>query len=281
MAKLGRINTLRISRIGPYGAYCDGAKLGEILLIKERASTDKHSVGDTVEAFVYLDSDDSVVASTTLPELQAGEIGCLQVVALTRDGAFLNWGLKSDLFVPRSEQMGDMAVGNRCVVLAMLDKTNHRMIGSTKLFRHLAELNEGDFSEGQVVDLIISQKTELGYKAVVEGTHLGILYESEVFQPLQLGQRLKGYVKALRSDRKIDLILQKPSAKARTELEQKILQHLRENKGVSRLTDKSPPADIYTTFAVSKKAYKHAIGALYKSRLIKLSKEQISLVETP
>ena len=276
---LGQIQTLRVSRVGPYSAYLDGGALGEAMLQKEKPAR-TYAVGDEVEAFVYIDSDDTLVASTQHPDIVAGQIGCLEVVALTRDGAFLDWGMRSDLFVPRSEQMGDMAVGKRCVTLAMLDRTNQRIIGSTKLFKHLAEENNDVFEAGEEVELIICQHTELGFKAVINGTHLGVLYSGEVFQPLQIGMHSKGFVKDLRDDKKIDLILQKPSAEARSQLESKILEHLKHNGGQSTLTDKSPPEDIYNTFAVSKKAYKHAIGGLYRSRLIQLSKEQITLIDT-
>lgn len=276
--KLGQIQTLQVSRVGPYSAYLDGGELGEAMLQKEKPAR-TYAVGEEVEAFVYIDSDDTLVASTQHPDIVAGQIGCLEVVALTRDGAFLDWGMRSDLFVPRSEQMGDMAVGKRCVTLAMLDRTNHRIIGSTKLFKHLAEENHEDFEAGDEVELIICQRTELGFKAVINGTHLGVLYSGEVFQPLQIGMHTKAFVKDLRDDKKIDLILQKPSAEARSLLESKILEHLKQNGGQSTLTDKSPPEDIYNTFAVSKKAYKHAIGGLYRSRLIQLSKEQITLID--
>lgn len=275
--KLGQIQTLRVSRVGPYSAYLDGGALGEAMLQKEKPAR-TYAVGDEVKVFVYIDSDDTLVASTQHPDIVAGQIGCLEVVALTRDGAFLDWGMRSDLFVPRSEQMGDMAVGKSCVTLALLDHTNQRMIGSTKLFKHLAEENNEVFDAGEEVELIICQHTELGFKAVINGTHLGVLYSGEVFQTLQIGMHSKGFVKDLRDDKKIDLILQKPSAEARSQLESKILEHLKQNGGQSTLTDKSPPEDIYNTFAVSKKAYKHAIGGLYRSRLIQLSKEQVTLI---
>jgi len=227
--KLGQVHTLPVSRIGPYNAFLAGGKLGEITLQNEKPAR-KLKVGDEVEAFVYLDMDDTVVASTQLPDIVAGELGCLEVVALTRDGAFMDWGMRSDLFVPRSEQMGEMAEGKRCVVLAMLDKSNQRMIGSTKLFKHLSELNEQQFAPGQEVDLMICQRTELGYKAVIEGSHLGMLYSGEIFQKLRIGMRLKGFVKDPREDGKIDLILQKPSAASRGKLEDKS----REQKGLQK-----------------------------------------------
>ena len=280
MATLGQINRLTVSRIGPYSAYLDGGNLGEVMLIKGKSkAVAKPTEGDELEVFVFIDTDDTLVASPDLPDIVAGQLANLEVVALTRDGAFLDWGMKSDLFVPRSEQMGDMAVGKRCVTFAMLDTGNQRMIGSTKLFKHLREENTGDFQSDQQVELMICQQTDLGYKAVINGSHLGMLYNGEIFQQLHVGMKLKGFVKELRPDNKIDLILQKPSVEARSELEDKILAFLKKNDGVSTITDKSPPEEIYNTYAVSKKAYKHAIGGLYRNRLITLSKEQITLIE--
>ncbi len=278
MSTLGQINTLRVNRIGPYGSYLDGKELGEIMLIREMPAR-QYEVGDELEVFVYIDLDDTIVASTPHPSILAGEVGCLEVVALTHNGAFLDWGMRSDLFVPRTEQMGEMGVGKRCVVIALLDSVNQRMIGSTRLFMHLSEENTGTFVADQEVELLVCQRTDLGFKAVVNGSHLGVLYSGEIFQSLPIGSRLKGFIKALRPDKKIDLILQKPSAEVRNQLEGKILEHLKQHSGVSSITDKSPPEEIYKTFACSKKAYKHAIGSLYRSRLITLNKERIALVK--
>lgn len=278
MADLGKVNELRVSRISPYSVYLDGGDLGEVMLLKDPA-TKTAAVDDLLNAFVYIDTDDTLVASTILPDVQAGQCASLQVVALTDSGAFLDWGLKSDLFLPRSEQMGETSVGSRCVVVALVDDNNHRMIASSRLYQHLPEEHDDDFEADEKVTLIISQRTDLGYRAVINGTHLGMLYHDEIFKPLKVGDMQGAYIKALREDGKIDLILQRPGIEARSEIETKILDHLKKNKGVSHLTDKSPPAEIYRTFGISKKAYKHAIGGLYRSRLILLSKEEIRLVE--
>ncbi len=279
MSELGKINTLQVSRIGPYSTFLDGQDLGEVMLLREKTAR-KHTVGDQLEVFVYVDSDDTLVASSTLPTISGGQVGCLEVVSLTRDGAFLDWGLRADLFVPRTEQMGEMSVGSRCVVIALVDRVNQRMIGSSRLFQHLSEENQQQFDAGETVELLICQRTDMGFKAVINGTHLGMLYNSEIYQNLRIGKRMKGFVKELREDGKIDLALQQPNAESRSELETKIIEHLKQNGGVSTLTDKSPPEKIYQIFAVSKKAYKHAIGGLYKSRQISLSKEQIALIKT-
>jgi len=278
MVNLGEVNTLHVSRLGPYGTYLDGGDDGEVMLLKAKPAKN-HAVGDALDVFVFVDTDDTLVASLTHPNITRGQVGCLEVVALTRDGAFLDWGMRSDLFVPRTEQMGEMRVGSRCVALALVDKVNHRMIGSTRLHRHLPEENHGTFVEGQEVALTICQITDLGFKAVIDNSHLGMLYRGEVFRDLRVGTRTTGYLKAARDDHKIDLVLQKAGKETRNRLETQILDHLKAKGGSSHLTDKSPPEEIYRVFAVSKKAYKQAIGGLYRSRLIVLSKTEIRLAE--
>lgn len=278
MIKLGKMNHLKVSRNGAYDTYLDGGDLGEVLLV-DSSDAAVRSIDSEVNVFVYIDVDDTLIATTTKPSVQAGDCGSMTVVSLVDHGAFLDWGLKSDLFVPRSEQLGDMAVGSRCVAYAMLDKTSQRMIASTRLYQYLHDENHGHFNAGDEVDLLISQKTDLGYKAVINGSFLGLLYNNEIFSKIKVGDACKGFIKALRDDSKIDLILQKPGAEARTEIEVKILEYLKRHDGESVLTDKSPPEDIYKTFGVSKKVYKKAIGGLFRNRLIKLSKEKITLVE--
>ncbi|OED42137.1 hypothetical protein AB833_07470 [Chromatiales bacterium (ex Bugula neritina AB1)] len=277
MVETGTMNTLVVCRTSPYGTFLEGGDHGEIMLLKESPAVAR-APGDKIDVFVYVDSDDTLLASVTRPAIVAGECGALTVSALTDSGAFLDWGMKSDLFVPRSHQMGDMAVGQRCVVMALVDELNGRMIGTTRLYDYLEDENAGDFKSGQKVELLICQETDLGYKAVIDGTHLGVIYRGEIFQPIAIGDQLPGYIKEARSDLKIDLALQLHNPEARTEIEAKILQHLKKNNGESTLTDKSRPEDIYRTFNVSKKVYKHALGALYRNRLILLTKEKVSLV---
>lgn len=277
MIKLGHINRLAISRIGAYDIYLNGGDSGEILLTD--SDVEEPEVGDVLEVFVYIDADDTLIGTTTIPRIEAGTCATLSVVALTNNGAFLNWGLKSDLFVPRSEQLGEMSVGTRCVAYAMLDKTSDRMIASTRLYKYLEDENDGAFKKDQRVDLLICQKTDLGYKAVVNGTHLGVLYSGEIFSDIQIGDAVRGFIKGPREDKKIDLILQPSGAGARTDAEIKILDYLKKHGGESRLTDKSPPEEIYKTFGISKKVFKNAVGGLYKNRLVLLSKEKITLVD--
>jgi len=277
MVEIGKVNTLKVARIGPYGTYLDGGEHGEILLLRAGAAKNSE-IDDQLDAFIYIDSDDTLVASAIHPKIEAGKCGALKVVSLTDHGAFLDWGLSTDLFVPRSEQMGDMSIGGICVVIAMPDESSHRMIASAKLYQYLADENDGEFTEGQSVELLVCQRTELGYKAVVNGTHLGMIFHNEVFADVQIGDRRDGFIKSIRDDGKIDLSLQKIGAAARDDLETRILEFLKSNGGVTTLTDKSPPREIYSAFGVSKKAYKKALGALYRNRQIVVSKEKVELV---
>lgn len=169
MIEIGKVSTLEVARIGPYGIYLDGGDHGEVLLLRSGAPK-KSEIGERLEVFVYIDSDDTLVASAIRPKIEAGQCAALKVLSLTDHGAFLDWGLSADLFVPRSEQMGDMGIGSLCVVMAMLDDSSRRMIASAKLYQYLADEDDGDFTTGQSVELLICQRTDLGYKAVVAAT---------------------------------------------------------------------------------------------------------------
>ena len=276
MAELGQTCQLKVIRTGSRTVFLDGGELGEIMLAQ---SAKDYRVGDQLDAFVYIDADDTVMASTQLPDVVAHQVACLEVVSLTKSGAYLDWGMQADLFMPRSEQLGDMRIGSKVVALALVDDDSERLIATARLYQHLADSNDGEFTQHQQVDLLVSQRTELGYKVVVNGTHLGMLYHNEIFTRLRIGDELKGFVKAPREDGKLDIALQRPGRQKHTGVEASILEHLEANNGSSTITDKSAPAEIYQTFGVSKKAYKQALGALYKARRVVVTKEKISLVE--
>lgn len=212
------------------------------------------------------------------PVAQVGECALLRAVTVTRAGVFMAWKPGTDLLVPVSQQLGPMKEGNSYVVYLLLDPKKN-VIGSTKLHRHLKEEADG-LAVGDEVSLMIVSDTPLGYKAVVNGTHLGLLFKSEVFQKLKPGDRLPGFVKSIREDRKINLSLEstQKTRSALDELADKIMDFLRANKGVSTLTDSSPPEAIYRQFRVSKGNYKKALGLLKRKRLIDLSKERITLL---
>lgn len=207
----------------------------------------------------------------------AGDCVFLQAITVTKAGAFMDRGAESDLLVPVSQQLTPMVKGQFYVVYLYLDP-KQQLIGSSKLHKFLDERAK-DMAPGQEVDLLIVNQSDLGYKAVIDGTHLGLIYADDVFQPLHAGDRVAGYIKSIRDDNKIDLSLQRHSNAARSELEERILKHLERTGGSSTLTDYSPPDAIYRQFKVSKKNYKRALGALYKKRLITVSKEKISLTK--
>jgi hypothetical protein len=234
-------------------------------------------IGDEVEVFLYNDSEDRIIATTLRPKTQVGECAYLKVVSTNRFGAFLDWGLPKDLLVPFSEQQNPMQQGYSYSVYVFVDEETQRIAASTKLEQHLS-VDVSTFKPRQEVDLLIYGKSDLGFKANINGTHLGQLFEGETFQRLHFGEQVKGYVRQVRGDGKIDLMLQLPSELTRDKLSKSIIDHLRQHDGVSTLTDKSPPDDIYQAFGVSKASYKKALGQLYKNRQILIEKHKITLV---
>ena len=211
------------------------------------------------------------------PKARTGECTLLRAVTVTRAGAFMDWGMERDLLVPVSQQLVPMVEGNSYVVYLFLDP-QQQVIGSTKLHNFLDERAK-NMAAGDEVDLLIVGESELGYKAVINGTHLGLIYKGEVFRSLQPGDKTSGYIKAVREDRKIDLSLQRQNQQARDDLTNRILNFLRANGGTSTLTDYSPPDAIYNEYGVSKGNYKKALGKLYKQRLIKVEKDKVTLLE--
>jgi predicted RNA-binding protein (virulence factor B family) len=211
------------------------------------------------------------------PQALVGECAYLRVVSTSPYGAFLDWGLPKDLLVPFSEQQRPMQQGYSYTVYLFVDTTTQRIAASTKLENWLS-IDASHFKPRQPVELLIYGKSDLGFKAVIEGTHLGQLYTNEVFRPLHYGEQINGYIKQQRDDGRIDLMLQLPSHLERDELSDAIVAHLQKNDGVSALTDKSPPDEIYQTFGVSKGSYKKALGQLYKLRRITIEKHQITLL---
>lgn len=275
MAQIGRINKLTVKRTRDYGAHLDGGESGDILLPKKYVP-DNCRAGDEVEVFVYEDREERLRATTQRPHATVGQFAKLRVVANSASGAYLDWGLEKDLLVPTREQLFKMEEGKSYVVFVFLDEKNNRITASSKLDKFL-NLQPPDYEEGEEVDLIIYDKTDLGYKAVVNNAHVGMIFKNEVFQPLIAGQQLKGYIKKIRDDLKIDLILQKPGYQEVDDIAQTILKKIKDNGGRIALTDKSPPEDIYSMFGVSKKTFKKAIGALYKKRLVIMNPTGIKL----
>ena len=276
MAFLGRYNKLRIIKRADIGVFLDGDQFGDILLPRKYAP-ESMRIGDEVEVFLYNDSEDRIIATTLKPKAQVGECAYLKVVSSSKFGAFLDWGLPKDLLVPFSEQQQPMEKGYSYAVYLFVDEETERIAASTKLEQRLS-VDVSGFKPQQEVDLLIYGKSDLGFKAVINGTHLGQLFEGETFQRLHFGEQLKGYIRQVRVDGKIDLMLQLPSELTRDNLGEAIIDQLRQNDGVSTLTDKSPPDDIYQAYGVSKASYKKALGKLYKQRRIAIEKQQITLL---
>ncbi len=276
MTFLGRLNKLRIIKRTDIGVFLDGDQFGEILLPRKYAP-ESMRVGDEIEVFLYNDSQDRIIATTLRPKAQVGKCAYLKVISTSKFGAFLDWGLPKDLLVPYSEQQQPLRKGYSYAVHLFVDEETQRIAASTKLEQRLL-VDASTFKPQQKVDLLIYAESDLGFKAVVNGTHLGQLFTGETFQRLHFGEQLKGYIRQVRADGKIDLMLQLPSELTRDKLCEAIIEHLRQNDGVSRLTDKSEPDDIYQSYGVSKSSYKKALGKLYKQRLISIEKQLISLL---
>lgn len=277
MVQIGRFNRLTVVKQVDFGVFLDGGEEGNILLPRRYVPQDC-TIGDEVDVFVYLDSEDEIIATTVQPLVQVGECAYLKVVDVNDAGAFLDWGLPKDLMVPFKEQHKPMEAGKSYVVTLYLDEYTQRIVASSRLSRHLYEQSR-HFKPRQQVDLLICGRSDMGYKAVVNNTHLALLFKDDAFKPLKYGQKLKGFIKDIRRDQKINVSLQLPAIQQRAQLTEQIIEHLKENDGVSTLTDKSAPDDIYHQFNVSKGAYKKALGALYKARRIKIEADKITLLD--
>lgn len=277
MSQIGKLNHLEVLKELDFGIYLDGGDLGEILMPK-RYVPEGTMLGDFLEAFIYLDSEDRLIATTEKPLAQVEEFALLEVVSVTPVGAFLNWGLPKDLFVPFREQRKPMEVGKKYLVYVYLDTDSKRIAASSKIENYLDNIPV-DYDENEEVDLIIVNETDLGYNAIIDYSHLGVLYKNEVFQELNPGDKVQGYIKKIRTDGKIDLRLDKIGYEKIISFVDRIIIELQKNKGFLPLTDKSSPEEIYKIFKISKKNFKAAIGALYKKRFIALEEDGIRLLE--
>jgi predicted RNA-binding protein (virulence factor B family) len=276
MIEIGRMNALRICKEVDFGVYLDGGDLGEILLPKKQIPDDAN-IDDMLNVFIYHDSNDRLIATTLKPYAMAGEFAILEVIDSNPVGTFFDWGLPKDLLMPFAEQKHRMVVGNRYLVRLFVDEETSRIAASALLGEFLDPIATG-LEEKQEVDLIIEYPTDLGVRAIVNNRYWGMLYSDEIFQPLRCGDKLKGYIKQIRADGKLDIWLQKPGYKKIDALSQQILDHIKQHDGTILITDKSPPELIKKTFKTSKSSYKKAIGALYKAKLIVIENNTIRLI---
>lgn len=275
MVRIGKKSTLEVVKFTEQGAYLDGGPYGEILLPRRYVTNDLKEE-DEIDVFISFDSEDRLVATTDYPKVMVDEFGLLEVVDVNPYGAFLNWGMIKDLFVPFAEQANKMVKGEKYVVRVYVDQKTGRILASSKYKKFL---NRDDF-DGQVgdeVDLLISNATDLGYNAIINNTYQGLLFQSELFKPVKVGDKLKGFVKNIREDGKIDLSLEKQGYQRIDPVADAILAKLKESGGVVHLSDKSDPDSIKEELGISKKAFKQAIGALYKKKLIAINPDSIKL----
>ena len=278
MATLGKFNTLRVSRHSMPGYYLDGGELGEVLLPK-RETPSGTKLGDKIYVFIYRDADGRLLATTKKPLAQVGEVAALRVVGfMSGMGVFLDWGMDDEqLLMPAREQEAPVKKGEAVVVVLYEDPKTHRIFASSRLQEHLRGA-PADYAAGQPVNLLVVRETPLGYTALVEGNHLGLLYRQEGRAPLKPGDKVQGYIGTLRTDGKLDLTLDSSGRHAVTSLADQILETLRKEGGRLELDDDSMPEDIRERFSASKKAFKQAIGALFRERKIRLTKPGIELM---
>jgi len=277
MALIGRYNSLQVVKHTNFGLYLDGGPDGEILLPNRYIPKDIPCEDeDWLNVFVYLDSEDKLLATTEKHKVQGGEFASLKVVEVNSIGVFLDWGLPKDLLLPYSEEKRTLQAGDYCVVHVYLDKKTRRITATARLDRYL-DKTPANYSAGQEVDLLVAEATDMGFKAIINNKHWGLIHKNEVFKFLRPGKQEKGFIKEVRSDGNISLSLQPVGAEAADSLNSKILAKLRESNGVLPVSDKSDPQVISGLFGVSKGNFKKAIGALYKQGQIVIHPDRIEL----
>ncbi len=275
MIKIGKTNNLSVVKIVDFGVYLDGKELGEILL-PQRYVSDGTKEGDEIEVFLYKDSEDRLIATTERPIIEVGEFGMLKAVAVNKVGAFMDWGLMKDLLVPFSEQRSDIRVGEEHIVYAYIDNATQRIAGSTKLNKFLGN-KIPKYAEGDTVEVLVAQRTDLGYKVIVDNLHWGLVYNNDVFDPLRIGDRMPAYVKLVRDDGKIDITLRERGGERVFQLGRRIMGYLEDNDGAMPYCDSSNPDDIKQVFQCSKKDFKKALGYLLKHGRINIGEQGVRM----
>ena len=276
MLAIGTYHTLRIDRTTLVGLFLTDGTNDVLLPIKYVPKN--FEIGDEIEVFVYLDHEERPVATTLQPYITLNDYAFLRVNYTNEYGAFMDWGLEKDLFVPFKEQARPMEQGKRYMVHMTLDEKTNRLIGSSKLNQYLSK-EPLNLEQGHEVDLIISHITDLGINVIINGTHKGLVYKNEVYDDkIRPGDKTKGYIKMIRPDGKIDITLQKPGFESIEENAQIILDELKASKGFLRLNDNSDPEDIKTILKMSKKTFKKAVGTLYRQKLIEIKEDGIYLI---
>ncbi|AGB09953.1 S1-like domain-containing RNA-binding protein [Vibrio parahaemolyticus] len=276
MIKIGQINSLEVIKKADFGVFLDGDDYGSVLLPNKHVP-EGTELGDHIEVFLYFDSESQLAATIDKPIAQVGEWGLMKIEGINQTGAFVNWGIKEkDLLIPFSEQRARFTAGQNILVYVYTDKASGRIVGTTK-FNKWLDKTPANYEVNEEVDLIIAERSQLGYKAIVNGKHWGMIFPSDVFGKLFIGKKLKGYIKQVREDGKIDLSLQKVGVAKMDDLSSKIIDLLEKKGGFLPLNDKSSPEAIFDAFRTSKGTYKKTIGGLYKQGKIVIEKDGIRL----
>ena len=277
MIELGKYSTLEVVKLVDFGAYLNAGDFGQVLLPKKYIP-ENTDVGTELKVFLYLDSKDMLIATTQRPRTQVGQFAYLKAISTNKVGAFLDWGLDKDLLLPFAEQNKRVEEGRSYIVYTHLNHIDERIVASMKVDKFLDQ-TEPNYADGQEVKLLIAGKSDLGYKAIVDDQHWGLIFFNDVFQPLTIGRKVKGFVKRVRPDGKIDLTLQKADKQNFDKHTNTVLIKLKQAGGFLPLCDKSAPELIYQEFAFSKKIFKKAIGSLFKAQLIRIENDGIHLIE--
>jgi len=273
---IGQFNLLKVDRILSQGAYLSLESGGDVLLPKRQVPNDLE-VGDEIDVFLYNDSEDRIIATVDEPFAELGQFACLEVTDVVKFGLFLDWGLPKDLLVPQSEVVRPLYNGDRCVVRVCLDEESNRLYATTKITGFL-EINCSDFKEGDQVDAMIYEFSDLGASVIVDGDYRAILHKSDMTEDLKIGDQKSFYVKSFTEDYRMNLSLRKPGFRGILDSKTLILNLLKESNGVLKLHDKSSPEEIRNVLKISKKAFKQSIGRLYKDGLINISADGIQLI---
>ena len=275
--KLGQKNKLKAAWKVDFGMYLEGGGYEGKILLPERYVPEDLEVGDEIEVFLYLDNEERLVATTLEPKAMVGDFAYLEVAWVNEYGAFLDWGLMKDLFCPFREQKRRMQQGQSYIVHVHIDEESYRIMASAKVEKFLKPLPQ-EYNEGQEVQLLVWQKTDLGFKVIIDNGYAGLLYDTQIFRSLHTGDRIKGYISNIRPDGKVDCILQKTGREHTENFSARLLRYLETQGGRCRLGDKSSAEEIKEQFGVSKRTYKQAVGDLYKKRLIRITDNGIELL---
>jgi uncharacterized protein len=277
MMQVGRYNTLKVLRAVEFGLFLDDGDAG--ILLPKRFVPDGLKPGDEVNVFVYHDSEDRLIATTQKPFAIVDDIAPLKAVTVTNQGAFLDWGLMKDVFVPKSKQLMTMRVGGVYIVKLYIDEQTGRVAATEKIEPFLSN-DELTVKEKEIVNLIVYRRTDIGYTVIINGKHTGVLHFNEIYRNIQVGDTGKGFIKTIREENKIDVAFGEPGYTRVGGEAGKIFDKLQASGGFLPYHDKSDPDDIYTEFSMSKKTFKMAIGQLFKQKLIEITDNGIRLIQT-